>query len=145
MPPEVVRPVPADRRNEPRRFVRALIAVMGLTVAFGAGAIVAIARGWGAPGVVVDIVNATDQPIASIELIVDTCGARTRITGEGIASNASRRLEFVVCGEAGYRLRVAFSDGREIANGEGYVERGYRVSERVERERIVPVVEAYRL
>lgn len=120
-----------------RRLGRVLIGGAALLVAFGAGALVAGIRGWGSSTVVVDVVNAADVPIVATELTVETCGTVTRIASEAIASNESRNLEFALCGEAGYRLRVTFADGREITNGGGYVERGYRVIERVTREGFV--------
>ncbi len=94
---------------------------------------------------VVDVVNAADVSIVATVLTVETCGTVTRIKSDAIESNASHRFEFAVCGEAGYRLQVTFADGREITSGGAYVEGGYRISERVSRERIDTRSEWYRL
>jgi hypothetical protein len=125
--------------------MRVLVGGAALVVALGTGALVASVRGWGSPNVVVDVVNAAEVSIVATELTIETCGAVTRITSDAIASNESRRFAFPVCGEGGYRLRVTFSDGREITSGGAYVEGGYRISERVSRERIDTRSEWYRL
>jgi hypothetical protein len=130
--------------------MRVLVGGAALVVALGTGALVASVRGWGSPNVVVDVVNAAEVSIVATELTLGTCGTVTRIasdaiTSDAIASNESRRFAFPVCGEGGYRLRVTFADGREITSGGAYVEGGYRISERVSRERIDTRSEWYRL
>jgi hypothetical protein len=119
--------------------VRTSISVLGsLTIAalaFGAGAMTAISRGWGQAIATVDIVNGSDQALSMVTVQFDTCGHRGSVQAGTLGPRASTQIRYVVCGEGGQVVTAQFADGRVVKTA-AYVETGYRVTERISRDAI---------
>jgi len=98
-------------------------------VAFGAGAMIAMSRGWGEAITIIDIVNGTDQAVSMVTVQFDTCGYRGSIQAGALAPNASTLVRYMVCGEGGQTVTAQFADGTLLKSA-AYVESGYRVTER---------------
>jgi hypothetical protein len=117
--------------------VRTSISVVGsltlAAVAFGAGAMIAMSRGWGEAIAIIDIVNATNQAVSMVTVQFDTCGYRGSIQAGALAPNASTQVRYMVCGEGGQTVTAQFADGTLLKSA-AYVESGYRVTEKISRD-----------
>jgi hypothetical protein len=129
---------------KPHRTARGLLLLSMTALAFIAGAATAIVRGWGSPLVTVEVVNKSGADLRAVLLEVDTCGSKQQIPGGALRVDASTRLRFLPCGEAGYRLSVVLADGVEMRS-EGYAEAGYRIVEVVESRRVRSETRTHRL
>ena len=104
-------------------------------VAFGAGALTSMSRGWGQPIAIIDIVNGSGQPVSMVTVQFDTCGHRGSIQAGALAASASTQVRYIVCGEGSQTVIADFGDGSNVASI-SYVESGYRVTERISRDAI---------
>ena len=109
--------------------MRKLLKVVALAAlvlgSFGAGVITAAIFHLGSPIVTVQLQNASAQKIASV--ILEHEHGSLSVTN--IEPGDSRKVYFYAPGETSYQIRVAFTDGRTITGGAGYVEGGYGVTE----------------
>lgn len=112
-----------------------ILTTLALAIAFSAGACAAIERGWGSPLVQVIVQNRTAGLLTSIRLSHTSCGTTTSLSGGALAAGEERVFRFLVCGEGGYELEAALPGGAVLKSG-NYVERGYRVVDKVEASRI---------
>jgi len=126
------------------RLSKTVAALVLLVTAFGAGALTAISRGWGSQLVTVEVVNDSGQTIKSISLAYTTCGISGSIVDNDLLQNQSKKFYFAVCGEGGYSVEAAFSDGNLIKGSGGYVESGYSVSEVVSQSGITSNVHIFK-
>jgi hypothetical protein len=115
-----------------------------LLLAFCAGAITAVWRGWGAQSVTVEVVNQSEQPLTSFTVRYETCGVRGSVVGGELLSGQSRRVKYTVCGEGGYFIEAQFRDGSVLKGTEGYVESGYSSTETITTNRIDSSQHVYR-
>jgi hypothetical protein len=122
------------------RVLNGSIAVLGsvtiAAVAFGAGAMTAIWRGWGQAIAIVDIVNGSNEAVTMVTLLFDTCGHRGSVQAGGMAPGASTQVRYIVCGEGGQIVMAQFADGITVKSADAYVETGYRVTETISRDAI---------
>ena len=109
--------------------MRKLLKVVALAAlvlgSFGAGVITAAIFHLGSPIVTVQLQNASAQKIASVT--IEHKHGSLSVTN--IEPGDSRKVYFYAPGETSYQIRVAFTDGRIITGGAGYVEAGYGVTE----------------
>jgi len=117
-----------------------MLTVAPLLVGFVGGAATAVIRGWGGGDVRVDVVNESGQRVKSLELDVDTCGARSLLGRPALEPGDRATFRFAVCGEGGYALRARLESGVELGGRGGYVEGGYRSTEHVRRSEIVSAI-----
>jgi hypothetical protein len=115
---------------------RWILTIFVMTAAFVAGAATAIYRGWGSDAVRIDVVNNSGVEISVTELEYERCGTKSILQHASLAPGARHAFRFIPCGEAGYRLRAQLADGRELISPGGYAERGYRITEVIEQDRI---------
>jgi hypothetical protein len=120
------------------KYIRLTVILVLLCVAFGAGALTAISRGWGNGGVNLEVVNRSGLLIRSFVAHYNTCGFKGSIVGGELAAGRSKNINFTICGEAGYFVEVEFIDGRKLKGSEGYVESGSFLSEEVSQNDIRP-------
>jgi hypothetical protein len=125
-------------------IARYILVLSVLAIAFGAGAVAAIIRGWGSPVVYVDVVNSSGKELRSVVLEYESCGSKNQLVGPSLPPSARSRFNFLACGEAGYQLRVRRADGTELVGSGGYAESGYRATETVEHDRIRSEVQTHR-
>jgi len=118
------------------------LTVAPLLVGFAAGAATAVIRGWGDGDVHVDVVNDSGQRVTSLALDVQSCGARNALSRGALEPGDRATFRFMVCGEGGYELRARLENGTELRGRGGYVESGYRATQRVRRADIVSTVPA---
>jgi hypothetical protein len=122
--------------------VRTSTSVIGsLTIAalaFGAGAMTAMSRGWGQAIAIVDIMNVSNKAVSTVTVQFDTCGYRGSVQAGAMAPGASTQVRYIVCGEGGQIVMAQFADGTTVKSAEAYVETGYRVTERISRDAISP-------
>ena len=109
--------------------MRKLLKVVALAAvvlgSVGAGVITAAIFHLGSPIVTVQLQNASAQKIASVTLEHE----HGSLSVTNIEPGDSRKVYFYAPGETSYQIRVAFTDGRTITGGAGYVEAGYGVTE----------------
>ena len=125
-----------------RRLFFFVLIVAPLLVGFAAGAATAVIRGWGDGDVHVDVVNDSGQRVTSLALDVQSCGARNALSRGALEPGDRATFRFMVCGEGGYELRARLENGTELRGHGGYVESGYRATQRVRRSDIVSTVPA---
>jgi len=115
--------------------VRTSISVLGsLTIAalaFGAGAMTAISRGWGQAIAIVDIVNGSNKAVSMVKVQFDTCGFRGSVQAGAMTPGASTQVRYIVCGEGGQTVMAEFSDGTSVKSADAYIETGYRITETI--------------
>jgi hypothetical protein len=108
----------------------------GAALVVAAVVVVAITAAWmllrDRPAVEVQVRNASQRPIASVQLIHEA----GEVTSGAIAVGAVTTLGFDARGETSFKLRVRFRDGSALVGGGGYAEPGYRFSETVTDEGI---------
>jgi hypothetical protein len=122
-----------------RRWFFIVLTVAPLLVGFTAGAATAVIRGWGDRDVHVDVVNESGQRVTSLALDVESCGARNALSRGALEPGDRATFRFMVCGEGAYELRARLEGGAELRGRGGYVESGYRATQRVRRADIVSV------
>jgi len=123
-------------------MVATLVVTAGLA-GFGLGAWLAAANAWGADTVMATIVNDSGATIERVHVEFDSCNLQgTAIVGR-LNTGDRRRVHYSLCGEGGYVIDVRFADGRRVRSGGGYVERGYRTTDVVHRDRIDSQQSAY--
>jgi hypothetical protein len=79
--------------------MRTSISVFGsltsATLAFGAGAMTAVSRGWGQAIAIVNVVNGTDQAVSMVTVQFETYGYRGSIQGGALAPSASTQIRYM--------------------------------------------------
>ncbi len=119
---------------------------LGCILSFGAGALVAVKRGWGSANVQIDVVNRSGKELRALEIKYTTCGDKQNLIVSGsLSQNQRKSFVFLPCGEGGYQVQVEFADGSKMLGNGGYVENGYRITEFVEQKGIRSEVEISRL
>lgn len=134
-----------QRLRAPARAVRLGLFALMPVLAFGAGAWVAIVRGWGAQEVRVNVVNASGKTVRSLVLEYDSCGHKGLLDARTLGTGEQALIRYAACGESGYVLRVEFEDGGTLLGTPGYAESRYQVTEVIEAQRIRPDVRPGRL
>lgn len=111
-----------------------LILALGFVLGGAVGFIVGARWGSSTAPVSLLLFNSTSWPISSVRI---THGHGVELVGE-IPPSETRTASFVARGETSYWLSVSFADGTNLESDSRYAEPGYRVTERVEDQSIVP-------
>ena len=95
--------------------------------------------GWGRADVTAVVANNTSEALQALTLHVETCGEKRQIVAGRLNRGETRRLRYAVCGEGGYTVEARLESGRIVRGGGGYVENGYRTSDRVSDQNVASV------
>jgi hypothetical protein len=104
-----------------RRIPRLILLVAVATLAFFAGATIAMLRGWGTREVSVEIENDSKGPLRSFTVQYRTCGVSGSIRGGEVQPGHSHAIRYVVCGEGAYLIEAQLADGKVVRSREKYV------------------------
>ncbi len=69
-------PAEGDTESPVRTSISVLGSLTIVALAFGAGAMTAMSRGWGQAIAIVDIVNGSNKAVSMVTVQLDTCGYR---------------------------------------------------------------------
>ncbi len=92
---------------------------------------------WLAPITTIEIANASDKVIRSIDINYTGMGEHKGHLIEGLKPSQKVTFKWTTDGEADYSLHAIFEDGSEIKGGAGYTQRGNTVKEAIELNRIM--------
>ena len=111
------------------------IAFIG-AVAFVAGALVAMERGWMQPAAVIEIENRSGQGARKLEIKYEGSAASSTTSLPPPSASGTIRFPFYVRGEGTYSVHVVLGDGTSLSSDKRYVEPGYRMVENIRESRI---------
>jgi hypothetical protein len=111
------------------------IALLGV-VAFVAGALVAIDRGWMQPTAVIDIENRSGQGARRLEIKYEGSATSSTTSLPAPSANGTIRFPFYVRGEGAYSVNVVLNDGTSLSSGKRYVQSGHRTVETIRESKI---------
>lgn len=120
------------------RIARLAVSASFALAAFATGAFASARFAWFQPVATLTIENRSGQRLRSLEVRHESSGATGTFRLPALADGASIDVRVPVRGEGGYTVRAVLSDGTTPRPSEGYVERGYRVTEVVGASRIGP-------
>lgn len=112
-----------------RRPVRALVAILGVCLAFALGVLTAARHQLGDPIVQVQLENEVEKPIKLVELTYSCGDRRVKVSESDPPAAKLHHYFFVSCGDGSYRLHVTFDDGRSVASQGTYVQPGDKTVE----------------
>ena len=116
-----------------KRAGLAIAAISIIALAFGAGAITAIWRGWGDGTIQLTLVNDSEQTVASLVVHHESCGTTGTLNAGSISPNGSRLVDVRLCGEGTIAISGETADGRRLSTQPYYVMSGYNVTQHLSR------------
>jgi hypothetical protein len=126
-------------------MLKKIIIVIATLGAFVIGFLVASILHSGSPLIDIEITNNSGEDIQSIK-IDHEIGRDNKIQYQfgGLKTGSKKLVHLYAPAESSYEVTVAFTDGKKITGGEGYVEAGYHVTEIIEKDKIESKVDIFR-
>lgn len=92
---------------------------------------------WLAPITTIEITNASNKVIRSLDINYTGMGEHKGHLIEGLKPSQSVTFKWTTDGKASYRLHATFEDGTAIKGGAGYTQRGNTIKEAIWAERVM--------
>jgi len=126
-------------------MLKKLLITVAILGAFVIGIIIASIFHFGSPLIDIEFINNSGNDIQSIN-INHEIGRDNRIQCQfgGLKTGTKKLVHLYAPAESSYELTIAFSDGKKITGGAGYVEAGYHVTEIIEKDKIESNVNLFR-
>ena len=106
-------------------------------IVFFVGALTSSLFEWLAPITTIEVTNASDKVIRSLDITYRGMGEHMGRLTEGLRPGEKIIFKWTTDGEASYRLHAIFEDGTEVKGGAGYMQRGNTVKEAIETKRVM--------
>ncbi len=112
-------------------------AVLWSVLVFFAGALTSSIFEWMAPITTIEVTNASDKVIRSLDITYTGMGDHKGRLTENLKPGEKITFKWATDGEAAYLLQASFDDGSEIRGGAGYTQRGNTVKDVIEAKRVM--------
>jgi len=104
---------------------------------FFAGALTSSIFEWLQPITTIEVTNASDKVIRSLDITYTGIGEHKGRLTENLQPGEKITFKWATDGEAAYLLHASFEDGSEIRGGVGYTQRGNTVKDAIEAKRVM--------
>ena len=102
-----------------------------------AGALTSSIFEWMAPITTIEVTNASDKVIRSLDIAYSGMGDHKGRIAENLKPGEKITFKWATDGEAAYLLHASFENGSEIRGGAGYTQRGNTVKDAIEAKRVM--------
>lgn len=104
---------------------------------FFVGALTSSIFEWLQPITTIEVTNASDKVIRSLDISYTGMGEHKGRLTESLKPGEKITFKWATDGEAAYLLHASFDDGSEIRGGAGYTQRGNTVKDAIEAKRVM--------